>query len=162
MIVLIRIQDALTSLYGLRIILILSAYFYMDMNCFRLVRVVSNWLPVWTRWRLMVLGWWLQMFSGGSGGFRWFLMISGGFVTVLVVTSLLPNSKEAYSDLSLKHYNKVFLLSMFLMKLQGWSSRYLLVQSQRCKHRNNVWNLFKVNNKDTWTTSLTLLWCLYC
>ena len=46
-------------------------------------------------------------------------MISGGFVTVLVVTSLLPNSKEAYSDLSLKHYNKVFLLSMFLMKLQG-------------------------------------------
>ena len=40
-------------------------------------------------------------------------MISGGFVTVLVVTSLLPNSIEAYSDLSLKHYNKVSLLSCF-------------------------------------------------
>ena len=53
------------------------------------------------------------MFSGGSGGFTWFLMISGGFVTVLVVTSLLPNSTEAYSDLSLKHYNKAFLLSFF-------------------------------------------------
>ena len=27
-------------------------------------------------------------------------------------------------------------------------SRHLLVQSQQGKHSNNVWNLFKVNNKD--------------
>ena len=26
--------------------------------------------------------------------------------------------------------------------------RYLLVQSQQYKHQNDVWNLFKVNNKD--------------
>ena len=49
---------------------------------------------------------------------------------------------------------------------------YLLVQSQQWKHQNNMWNLFKVNNKDTRTTSLTLLftlnrfhilhWCFYC
>ena len=33
-------------------------------------------------------------------------------------------------------------------------SRNLLVQSQQGKHQNNVWNLFKVNNKDTRTTSV--------
>ena len=30
---------------------------------------------------------------------------------------------------------------------------YLFVQSQQCKHQNNVRNLLKVNNKDTKTTS---------
>ena len=34
------------SLYGLRVILILYAYVYMDMNCFGLVCLVSNWLRV--------------------------------------------------------------------------------------------------------------------
>ena len=34
------------SLYGLRVILIVSAYFYMNMNCSGLVCVVSNWLRV--------------------------------------------------------------------------------------------------------------------
>ena len=34
------------SLYGLRVILIVSAYFYMDMNCFGLVCTVSSWLQV--------------------------------------------------------------------------------------------------------------------
>ena len=34
--------------------------------------------------------------------------------------------------------------------------RYLLVQSQKWKHQNKIWNLFKVTNKDTRTT------CLYC
>ena len=32
---------------------------------------------------------------------------------------------------------------------------YLLVQSQQWKQQNKVWNLFKVNNKDTRTTSMT-------
>ena len=31
--------------------------------------------------------------------------------------------------------------------------RHLLVQSQQWKHQNNVWNMFKINNKDTWMTS---------
>ena len=30
------------------------------------------------------------------------------------------------------------------------------------KHQNNVWNLFKVNNKDTKMMLLTAFWCLYC
>ena len=42
------------------------------------------------------------------------------------------------------------------------TSWYLLVQSQQWKHQNNMRNLFKVNRKDTRTTSLTLFWCLYC
>ena len=36
-------------------------------------------------------------------------------------------------------------------------SWYLLVWSQQWKHQNNVWNLFRVNNKDTRTTS----WCCF-
>ena len=35
--------------------------------------------------------------------------------------------------------------------------RPVLVQSQQWKHQNNAWNLFKVNNKDTRTTSLVVL-----
>ena len=38
----------------------------------------------------------------------------------------------------------------------------LLVQSEQRKYQNNMWNLFKVNNKDSRTTSLTFFWCLYC
>ena len=33
--------------------------------------------------------------------------------------------------------------------------------NQQWKHHDNGWNLFKVNNKDTSTTSTTSLWCLY-
>ena len=36
-----------------------------------------------------------------------------------------------------------------------WPSQHLLVQSQQWKHQKNVRNLFKVDNKDTRTTSMT-------
>ena len=39
---------------------------------------------------------------------------------------------------------------------------HLLVQSQQWKHQKNVWNLFKVNNKDNSLTSMAWFWCLYC
>ena len=52
------------------------------------------------------------------------------------------------------------------------NSPYLLVQSQQWKHQNDVWNLFKVNDKVnhvvlvsillTWNTFHTLSWCFYC
>ena len=47
---------------------------------------------------------------------------------------------------------------------EGWprTSWHLLVQSQHWKHQNNVWNLYKVNNKDTRATSMMSFWCLYC
>ena len=38
---------------------------------------------------------------------------------------------------------------------------YLLVQSQQWKHHNNMCNLFRVNNKDIRTTSLTSFLCIY-
>ena len=90
MIVLIRIQDAFTPL-PLRVILIVSACFYMDMNCFGPVRVVSSLLRVGSV-AADIFGWvvvdgfgWLRMVSGGSG---WFRMVSGGFgwFVVLVLT----------------------------------------------------------------------------
>ena len=34
------------------------------------------------------------------------------------------------------------------------------VKNRNC--RKKVWNMFKVNNKDTKTTSTTSFWCLYC
>ena len=40
--------------------------------------------------------------------------------------------------------------------------RYLLVQNQQWKYQKNVWNLFKVNSKDTRTMSLASFWCIYC
>ena len=48
-----------------------------------------------------------------------------------------------------------------LWKIKSWLTKkhqlnwHLLVQSQQRKHHNNVWNLFKVNNKNIRTTSLT-------
>ena len=60
------------SLYGLRVILIVSAYFYMNMNCFGMVRVVSSWL----RLGLVAVdsfGWM------GADGFEWLRMVSDGF-----------------------------------------------------------------------------------
>ena len=63
------------SLYDLKVILIVSAFFYVNMNCFELVDVVSSWLRVG-----LVIG---QFWVGGCGwfrvvadGFRWFWMVS--------------------------------------------------------------------------------------
>ena len=54
----------------------------------------------------------------------------------------------------------------------NWITNVLLVQSQHQKHQNNMWNLFKANNKQNRTKSLTLLltlnrfhtffWCFCC
>ena len=41
-------------------------------------------------------------------------------------------------------------------------SRHLLVQSQQCKRKNNMWNLLKVNDKDNRKTPMTSCWCPYC
>ena len=74
MIVLIRIQDAFKPL-SLRVILIVSACFYIDMNCFGPVHVVSSWLRV-DSVATDSFGWlvadgfgWLRMVSDGLGWF---------------------------------------------------------------------------------------------
>ena len=73
------------SLYGLRVILIVPVYFYMNMNCFGLVHVVSSWLQI----GLLAedsFGW-LWMVSGGCGGFQ--VVLDGfGWFAVLVATIL--------------------------------------------------------------------------
>ena len=70
MIVLIRIQDAFTPL-PLQVILIVSACFYMDINCFGPVRVVSSLLQVGSV-AVDNFGWVV------ADGFRWLRMVSGG------------------------------------------------------------------------------------
>ena len=37
-------------------------------------------------------------------------------------------------------------------------SRHSLFQCQQWKYQDNFWNMFKVNNKDTRMTSVTLFW----
>ena len=54
-----------------------------------------------------------------------------------------------------------FLLAR-VSKVKDKLRRHLLVQSQKWKHQNNVWNLLKVSNKTTRMTSLTSFWFLYC
>ena len=44
--------------------------------------------------------------------------------------------------------------SLFLITLQAISSHHLRAKNQQKKQQNNAWNLFKVSNKDTRTTSL--------
>ena len=41
--------------------------------------------------------------------------------------------------------------SFLFRQSKNMPNRYLLAQSQQRKYQNNVWNLFKVNNKDTRT-----------
>ena len=81
-------MPSLHSLYGLRVILIVSAYVYMDKNyvymdknCFGLVCVVSNWLRVSSK-GADSSGWVV------ADGLGWLWMVSGGFgwFAVLVVT----------------------------------------------------------------------------
>ena len=62
------------------------------------------------------------------------------------------------------HINETTGHCLFLGRVVHWDKNptgILLVQSQQWKHQNNVWNLFKVNNRDTRTTSMTLFWCLH-
>ena len=86
------------------------------------------------------------------------------------------------NDRDLRHERGIPYSSWKSFKLDNsmWSSRdldhpsrHLLVQKQQWKHQNNVWNLFKVNNKDTRRLVLvslllslnrihTLFWCYHC
>ena len=86
------------SLYGLRVILIVSVYFYMDMNCFRLARVVSSWLRVGSvaadsfGWLAAVGFGWLRMISGSFGWFRVVFCFSSYALALYLHRSCLLNS----------------------------------------------------------------------
>ena len=63
------------------------------------------------------------------------------------------------SSNTIKSHSNDFSQKNSLKALSGLRkpSQNLLVQSSQWKHQHNVWNLFKVNNKDTRTTLLTHL-----
>ena len=92
MIVLIRIQDAFTS-PPLRVILMVSACFYMDMNCFGPVHVVSSLLRVGSV-AADILGWVV------ADGFGWLRMVSGGFGFFWVVCCFSSYGKLIDLDLT--------------------------------------------------------------
>ena len=76
------------------------------------------------------------------------------------------------------HLFLAFLFWTLSIYLFAWTPANILVEGQKLKHRSNVWNLFKVNNKDTrqndvddvvllsllltWNRFHTLIWCFYC
>ena len=65
-------MPSLDSLYDLKVILIASAHFYMDMHCFGLVREVSSCLRVGSV-AADSFGWVV------ADGFRWFWVVLDGF-----------------------------------------------------------------------------------
>ena len=59
------------------------------------------------------------------------------------------------------YLRKTSLRCQSRLKSLNLSSLHLFVQSQQRKHQKNVWNLSKVNIKDTRMKSMTSFWCLY-
>ena len=43
-----------------------------------------------------------------------------------------------------------------------YPNEHLLVQSQQQKHQKKMYNMFRVNTRDTRTTSIISFWCPYC
>ena len=55
------------------------------------------------------------------------------------------------------------LLQMNILKDATYELRkHLSIQIKLEKRYKNLWNMFKVNNEDVKTTSLTSLWCISC
>ena len=62
-----------------------------------------------------------------------------------------PQNDVHFSVAILKYYKPSgdkWLPPSNVVYQRPYPDRHLLVQSQQLKHQNNVWNLFKVNNKD--------------
>ena len=101
--------------------------------------------------------------STGKNG----LKVKEHFVNLIAVVYLyeVPNPTSPIGRVMLRFYiknvnNNFSLFYSLIFSL--WPSYYLLVPSQQWKQQNNVWNLFKFNNKDFRMTLLTSFWCLYC
>ena len=73
-----------------------------------------------------------------------------------------PFLQNTSGRLLLKQVMLNYILVIYPNINNSFPSRHLLVQSQQEKHRDNVWNLFKINNKNTRATSLTSFCCLLC
>ena len=118
------------SLYGLRVILIVSASVYTNMNCVELVCVVSGCLQVGSRvaesfgWVGMVLGGrkWFQVVSGC---FTWFGF--GWFRMVCCLSSYgLRNGSMEFSRVAF--LNRCWHYLAFMDLVNGYSNSNLLVK----------------------------------
>ena len=69
-------------------------------------------------------------------------------------------SGSRFFHVTLQTLDKFFLVLSHCLKMlsKALPSRYLLAQSQKWKHQHNVWNMFKVNYKNTRMTSMTSFW----
>ena len=135
------------SLYSLTVTLIVSACFYMDMNCFGLVRIVLSWLWVDSVaadslvWVVVDSFGWLGWFWVVSVGFGWFQMVMVGFdwFAVLVVTFLafmrlersltvwyiLLLKKTQHSKRFVKFLNWIFVFILLKLKQKIASKHFI-------------------------------------
>ena len=74
----------------------------------------------------------------------------------LMLNLLIVDLTSPTCKIFLKWLSRIRLIFTLNAYLLSW---HLFVQHQQWKHQENVWNLLKVNNKDTRMTSLM---CLYC
>ena len=85
--------------------------------------------------------------------------------------TVLAHSKDNWTQLKRLHSFVRSRANSTAWIMKHFHLTFAVVQSQQWKHQNIVSNLFKVNNKDTRTRSITsitlnrfhtLYWCLYC
>ena len=77
-------------------------------------------------------------------------------MNIFIVKNFRQPLKCKLSIIYIQHLHHYFCIG-----IRYEPNRYLLVQSQQWKHQNNLWILFKVNNKDTKITSMTSFWFIY-
>ena len=85
-------------------------------------------------------------------------------------TLLRPDMQKTWISLRARFYVITFrvILLNFISLSKDYSDAFCLCflglhfEIQQGKHHNSVWNLFKVNRKDTRTTSLTLFGIFHC
>ena len=90
------------------------------------------------------------------------IKLQSSFIEITLQNGCSPVNLLHIFRISFLKNTSGWLLLLFLTKLSFlrccW---HLFVPSQQWKQQNDVWNPFKVKNKDTRMTSLTSVWCIY-
>ena len=81
--------------------------------------------------------------------------------TFIFLQKILLSKKRIKIWARIRSYKHGFYTKAFSNPCQVLPSRHLLVQIQQSKQQNNVWSLFKVNDKDIRTKSMMSLLCIY-
>ena len=111
------------------------------------------------------------MLTDGGGKNVLLPKICPTYPTMMKLGTVIPYFKENLKHIKITwHTRRLLLKSVFFSpEIRNFvisrntyiPTPHLLVQSQQCKRQNNALNLFKVNNIDPRTMSLTSFWCLY-